>query len=130
MRDLQVSLNRSITYAATTASQNGTGIDLANLDGAAVFFVFGAWTDGTHTPKLQESDDNSSFSDVAATDQIGTLTAVSSTAGQNKNQKAVYIGKKRYIRPVITCSGTTTGCVEGAYVVTAHQRKLPAGAGS
>lgn len=102
---------------------NATALDCANVIENKIDFEFGAYTDGTHTPKLQDSADNSTFADVAAGDQVGTLTAVSSSAGQNATQSVSYIGSKRYVRGVITTSGTTTGAIIGvSYQV--KKRKL------
>ncbi len=112
----------SLTPAARNASANGTGVDLAGYRTAAVVFVVGTVTDGTHTPKLQESDDNSSFSDVAAADQSGTLGVLASST----NQEVSYIGTKRYIRAVITVAGATTGAVEAAVVVRCNPVTAPA----
>jgi hypothetical protein len=111
----------SLTPAARTASANGTGVDLANFNGILVTFCPGTITDGTHTPKLQESDDNSTFSDVAAGDQIGTLSALASSTCQQVG----YTGTKRYIRAVVTVSGATTGGVYGANVILSDGRKRP-----
>jgi hypothetical protein len=125
MRDLKSNLDliNSIVPAARNAGAavNGTGVDLQGYGGALVVFTAGAVTDGTHTPKVQESDDNSSFSDVAAGDLYGTAL-VAMTA--NSIQRISYLGTKRYIRPVITTAGATTGALTSAAVV----RGLPAAA--
>jgi hypothetical protein len=112
---------QSIAPAAQTSTINGTGVDLANFAGAMVVFHPGAITDGTHTPKVQESDDNSTFTDVAAADQEGTLAALAA----NTIQRVGYKGTKRYIRAVSTVSGATTGGVYGAVVVRGGERKQP-----
>ncbi len=109
--------SQSLAPAARTASANGTGVDLQGVEGARVDVNFGAWTDGTHTPKVQESDDNSTFTDAAAGDVLGTFTAVSSSAGQNAVQSVAYLGSKRYIRVVMTVAGATTGALSGATVI-------------
>jgi hypothetical protein len=129
MRDLgsMVKLNFSIGVAAkTTATVNGTAIDLAPYDGAAVLFHVGTWTDGTHTLTVEESDaSGSGFATVAAADLIGTLANVTANGSPNTIQEVGYIGKKRYIRPVIVSAGTTTGAVLGATVLTGFPRKMP-----
>lgn len=102
--------------ARTNGTLNGTSADLSGYESVLVHFVVGAVTDGTHTPKLQESDDNSSFTDVAAADQDTTLVALAS----NTVQTVAYIGKKRYLRPVITTTGATTGAIAGANIVRGH----------
>lgn len=108
--------------ARTNATHNGTGVDLAGYEGCAVKFDVGAVTDGTHAPKLQESDDNSTFTDVAAADQDGVLANLAS----NTPQKVGYLGRKRYVRPVITTSGATTGAIAGATVIRGAAHQTPA----
>jgi hypothetical protein len=102
----------SIAPAAKTATTNGTGVDLAGKQRAAVVLSVGTITDGTHTPKLQDSDDNSTFADTTAID--GTFAALATGV----QQIVGYLGMKRYIRPVITVAGATTGGVYAANVVT------------
>lgn len=123
MKDLQNNLNvvTSLGPAARTASANGTGVDLSGYGGAMVIFQVGVITDGTHTPKIQESDDDSTYTDVAAADQEGTLAALAS----NTVQRVGYKGVKRYLRTVVTVSGATTGGVYGAAVVRGYPRHAP-----
>lgn len=126
LKDLDKSINSTISLAPAARSANttvnGTGVDLAGFERTAVLFIVGTVTDGTHTPKLQESDDNSSFSDVAAGDQSGTLAALASTT----TQEVGYLGAKRYIRAVLTTAGATTGAVSCAQVIRSGGRTLPA----
>jgi hypothetical protein len=97
---------------SANATVNGIGVDLSgtgNFFRAAMLLVIaGAITDGTHTFKLQESDDNSSFTDVGAGDLQGSLTAVT-TGNQNSVQRLSYLGSKRYLRAVVTTATATTG---------------------
>lgn len=111
----------SLAPAARTATANGTGIDLANFASATLVFSVGVITDGTHTPKMQESNDNSTFTDVAAADLIGALAVLASSV----NQRQGYRGAMRYIRAVSTVSGTTVGGVYAAVVLRADGRKQP-----
>lgn len=107
-------VSQSIAIAAkTTGTVSGSSVDLASRYWGAVVFDVGVVTDGTHTPKVQESDDNSSFTDVAAGDLVGSLAALAS----NVQQIVHYKGGKRYIRPVIVTAGATTGAVAGAKVL-------------
>ena len=119
------SLNKptqSIASAAKTASTNGSAADLAGYNCAWVLFNVGVITDGTHTPKLQDSADNSTFADVAAADQAGTLAAFTSSTVQ----RVSYTGSKRYLRAVVTVAGATTGGVYGVTILAAQPRVLPA----
>ena len=116
----------SLLPAARNASANGTGVDTANYGMAMAVVQFGTWTDGTHTPKLQESSDNSTFTDVAATDQDGTFTAISAAPTlTNQIQRVGYIGKLRYIRVVMTVAGATTGALSAAAIVLTNPRVMP-----
>ena len=114
-------IQNSLAPAARTASANGSGVDLANFASATVAFVVGTITDGTHTPSVEESDDNSTFTAVAAADLIGTLAALAS----NTNQRVGYRGSKRYLRAVSTVAGATTGGVYAAVVIRGDGRKQP-----
>ena len=110
----------------TNGTVNGTGVDLLGYEGAAMIFHAGAWTDGSHTPSLQESDDNSSFSAVAAADLHGSFTAVTGSGQQNATQIVGYKGSKRYVRASLLTSGATTGALSGACIVKAFPRNAPA----
>jgi len=103
----------AIAPAAKTSTSNGSSVDLAGYQSALVVLVVGTITDGTHTPKLQECDDNSSWADVAAGDLEGSFVALTSST----NQYIGYKGHRRYVRVVVTVSGATTGGVYGAAVI-------------
>lgn len=121
--DKEISTANSLAPAARTSSTNGTGVDLANFRKAAVAFVVGAITDGTHTFSVEESDSSGSgYSTVAAADLSGTPGA----AAANTNQEIGYLGTKRYIRAVTTITGSpSTGGVYSAVVVRSGARTLP-----
>ncbi|MEU0531985.1 Bbp16 family capsid cement protein [Amycolatopsis tolypomycina] len=114
----------SLAPAARTATANGTGVDLAGFSAIAVVVAAGTITDGTHAFKVQESDDNATFTDVAAGDLDGAAPSLQA-AGSNTVTEVGYKGIKRYIRVVATVSGTTTGGVYAALVVRGSARKYP-----
>ena len=121
MLDLKNNIEPAISLApaARNASANGTGIDLQGYESALVIVTCGAITDGTHTPKVQESDaSGSGYTDVAAGDLIGALAACSANALQTVGYK----GSKRYIRVVMTIAGATTGAVASALVARGNER--------
>lgn len=97
-------------------------MDLRGYESATVLIESGTITDGTHTPKLQESDDNTTYTDVAAGDLIGSFSNIAN----NSIQEVGYKGTKRYIRVAVTVTGATTGGVYGATVVRGHPRSKPA----
>lgn len=118
MRDISEVLSAAVSVApaaARTTSTNGTGVDLRTYDAACVVFTPATITDGTHTPKLQESSaSGSGYTDVAAGDLVGSLSALAS----NTVQTVGYRGGKRYIRAVITVTGSpSTGGIYSATVI-------------
>lgn len=118
-----ISASLTVNPGAKTADVTGTGVDLAGYETAVCHLQSGTKTDGTHTPKLQESSDNSTFTDVAAADLEGSFTAVAS----NAVQVVGYKGSSRYIRLFVTVAGATTGAVYGASIVKGRARHNPAG---
>lgn len=114
----------SIAAAVRTTSVNGTGVDLAGFNSAVVLFAPGALTDGVHTPSVEESDaSGSGYTAVAAADLIGSLGVVVA----NTPQAIGYKGTKRYVRAVVTTTGSpSTGAVVGATVVRGDAIKQPA----
>lgn len=127
---------QALAPAAKTATANGLDIDLSGFESVEFALNVGTVTDGTHTPKLQEADDNGSgapgtYSDVAAANLLGSFTALTTGAGNGGSaiQHVGYIGSKRWVRIVMTVSGATTGAVYGADAIKARGRNLPAQAG-
>jgi hypothetical protein len=123
MRDLKsnIDLVQSLSPAVTTATTNGAGVDLQGFGSAVVVFHPGAITDGTHTPSVEESDDDAAYATVAAADLQGTLAVLA----DDTIQRVGYIGTKRYVRAVSTVAGATTGGVYGAEVVRGNGSLTP-----
>jgi hypothetical protein len=128
MRDLISNIGPAVSIAPDgnrTATTNGSGVDLKGYESAAVLFQFGTVTDGTWTPSVEESDDNITFTAVAAGDLLGTLSAVTSSTDE-AIQKASYIGGKRYVAAVVTETvASTTGAKFSALVVRGHPHSVP-----
>ncbi|WP_409469066.1 hypothetical protein [Streptomyces sp. HC307] len=112
----------------TNGTVNGTGVDLhENKDASrsAMLIVHsGTITDGSHAVTLQESDDNSTFTNVAAADLQGSNPTVTST-DDDKIYEVGYVGSKRYLRASVTTSGATTGGTLGAAIVRGFVRRPP-----
>ncbi|MBT3921566.1 MAG: hypothetical protein HOF21_03225 [Nitrospina sp.] len=127
MKDLKnhIDVLASIKPAVYTASQNGTGVDLRGFDGAVCVFESGTVdntdTDETYSPKVQESDDNSTYTDVVAADLEGTLALMV----DDQIQRVGYKGNKRYIRNVMTLSGTTPSFAGRASIVRGIPHQAP-----
>lgn len=126
-RDLKSSIDvaASLHPAARAASGTGAAVDCLGYDSALGIFSGGAWTDGTHTPKLQESDDGTTFTDVGTGDLQGSFTAVSGTASDDVVQRVGYIGSKRYLRGFVTVAGGTTGALSAFAIVRGHAARQP-----
>lgn len=128
-RDIKTILDvvQSITPIVRTANVavNGTSANLQGYGAAMAVIEYGAWTDGTHTPKLQESSDNSTFTDVAASDQLGTFVVLSGAGQQNTVTRAGYIGSLQYIRVVLTTAGATAGAGSSAIIVRGVPAQAP-----
>jgi hypothetical protein len=102
----------SLNPGAKIATVTGTGVDLQGKYAAEVVFLVGTVTDGTHTPSIEESDDNSTFTAVVAAEISGSVAVLAS----NTVRVLGYLGSKRYIRPKSTVAGATTGAVYGAAI--------------
>ncbi|MFG1873385.1 Bbp16 family capsid cement protein [Sphaerisporangium sp. NPDC049003] len=123
-----ISIAASLVPAARTTTANGTGVDLAGYNAAAVVICAGVITDGTlYTFEVQESDDNATFTAVADADLIGTEPALAAS-DDNAVRELGYKGIKRYIRVALaTVTGSpATGGVFAAFVVRGKPRKSPA----
>lgn len=96
----------SLKPATRTSSANGTGVDtLGYRDGMVVLEVGTvSGTSPTLDVKIQESDDNSSWSDVTG----ATFTQVTaSDSSQVLRVKELNVARSRYIRAVATIAGTS-----------------------
>ena len=122
-RDLKSNIDivTSLAPAARTATASGSGVDLRGYESAVATFITGTVTDGTHTPSVEESDDDSTYTAVASADLLGSLAALAS----NVVQRVGYRGGSRYIRAKITVSGASTGAVDAALVIRGNATRQP-----
>ncbi|WP_320784193.1 hypothetical protein [Streptomyces sp. CRN 30] len=130
MRDAyaNVTVRASLAIATRAASANGSSVDRygggAMFQDAAVVVHTGTITDGSHAVDVQESDDNSTWTSVAASELQGSEPSIVA-ADDDKTFVIGYKGSKRYLRVAVTASGATTGGVYGALVVLASPRNAP-----
>lgn len=110
MRDIasNIGVVSAVVPQVLTASNTSAAIDLQGFDAAAVLINTGAIAgSGNFTPKLQESDTTTAgdFTDVVSADLIGAFPAVlaASTA-----YKVGYVGRKRYVRTILTLNSGTS----------------------
>jgi hypothetical protein len=113
---------QSVVPLLRTTTVTGSAVDLANAQENMILVQCGALTDGTHTPKITEcATSGGTYTDVAAADLVGSLSALTA----NTAQLVSYIGSLRYIKVVITTTGSpaTGACAFGDVVV--KYRKQP-----
>ena len=142
MKDLSNNISPAVSLPAAvrTAAANGTGVDLQGYESATVLVDVGAEGDTLSSSvhfeiSLEESDDDSTYTDVAQASIIdGTIASggiflkLDGTAGGNPDSsggifRVGYVGNKRYIRVVIAKTGThSTGTPIGAMVVRGSAR--------
>lgn len=135
-RDLKNGLSVVSTLAPLLrkVTANGTGVDTRGFDSAMAVVDVGAGTDGKFDFKLQDSPDNSAWTDVAAALLEGAFVSAdaepSPDVGLNTITRVGYKGIQRYIRVVATeSSGTSpvpaTGINFGAQIVLGHAHQKP-----
>jgi hypothetical protein len=133
----------ALGLSAVKTTITGPSVDLAPYNAATWYLNCGTYTDGTHTFVIQESPDNSTWNNVAATDLVAwSATSTSNTyplrlgnqqpnaitnAASAVNQRVGYIGGLRYVRVVDTVTGSpVTGCLYDSYWILGEPRNMPA----
>ena len=109
----------------TNGTGTGSAVDLRGFDSAMIAVNFGAWTDGTHTPSVQQSVDGTTYVPCGTADLDGTFAAVSGTAGANAVQSVGYIGSQRFLQVLMAVNGATSGAASCANVVAGAPRNAP-----
>lgn len=118
MRDLSLDLTAEASIHAEdhAAAVNGTGIDLAGCEAALILVSVGTTAPGTVA--IEESDDDTTYTAVAAADLIEPV-AFDSTPAADTEQVLSYVGAKRYLRVTTSAAGDC-----GAFVIKGHRRHM------
>lgn len=88
-------------------------------------------TTPTLTPAIEESDDNSTYTAVAAADLLGGALPVFDSTYANSVVKRGYRGTKRYVRArVASTAGTTPSFTMGCAAILSHVRHMPTPSGN
>lgn len=140
MRDIKTNLSvvRVIDPDTFTADKTcDADIDLQGYEGCLVIVNVGASGDtlsGTvyWSLELEESDDDSTYTDVAAADMIGDnaggsgqFALIDDPAEDDTVYSVGYIGSKRYLRVILNATGThTNGTPIGAVAVRGLPRSV------
>ncbi len=117
MRDLyhNVLVSQHLNPVTSLITKTSTAVDLQGYNGASVVFAIGQSGDTLSgsvywTLKLQHSDDDSTYTDLAAGDlNSSSLTVLVNATTLDKTAYVFgYQGAKRYLKAVATPTGTHT----------------------
>ncbi len=79
--------------------------------------------------KLEHSDDDSTYSNVALADVLGPSSVSSGVVASSTTDQTFlevgYVGGKRYIRVTLVPTGLSNGGPVAAWVVKGHPRHAP-----
>jgi len=104
----------ALTAVANGEDVAGVAIDRQGSDGLELIFQVGAYTDGSVTPLIEESDNNSDYTAVADANLTNTeASAALSAAGVSS---IGYVGFKRYVRATAVTAAGSTLSVGATYV--------------
>ena len=113
----RVNMKRPALIAATFTA---TALDMQDVTSNKIEIAVGTITDGTHTPVLNESNDNATWTAVAAGNMVGALAALAS----NVDQSVSYIGSQRYVTVIMTVTGApATGGVYGISAQVCYRKQ-------
>ena len=117
-KDLHNQIGVGVAIALTAVANGedvvGAVIDRQGSEGLEIIFQVGEYTDGSVTPLIEESDNNSDYTAVADanltnTEESAALTAAGvSTIG--------YVGFKRYVRATAVTAAASTLSVGASFV--------------
>jgi hypothetical protein len=108
---------------ATDTDTNGNDIDTQGFEGGVMSLRLGAYTDGSYTLKVQESDTSGSgYTDIPANRLIGTPAALGAA---NNHDKVGFLANKRWVRIVVTSASTTSGALVLASCVLGFPNQGP-----
>jgi len=106
----------AVFYGTSEAITTDTTTTVGDFDlqeygtGFAVALGASAYTDGTYTLAFLDSDDDVTYTAVAAADLVGSYVAVSAATTQLAQMSATgYVGAKRYLRVTIVSTSTSSG---------------------
>jgi len=104
----QVSVGVAIALTAVPDGEDVVGavIDRQGSEGLEIIFQVGAYSDGSVTPLIEDSDDNVTY--TAVDDANLTNTEASAALSAAGVSSIGYVGFKRYVRATaVTAAGST-----------------------
>lgn len=120
-----VKVAASLVPAVRTADANGTGVDTQGYENGMLVVNVGdidlADANETYVIELEESDDNSTFTDVTGFDV--TITADNET--DMVRIPELNVTRKRYLRAVLNVGGTTPSIPVDAFFLLGGKASGP-----
>lgn len=104
--DISITTAIALTAVADGEDVAGVSIDRQGSDGLEFIFQVGAYTDGSVTPLIEESDDDSDYTAVADADLTNTEASAALTAAGVS--KIGYVGSKRYVKATAVTAAAST----------------------
>ncbi len=124
-------IRSTIVPATYSSTETGTTVDVSEkggVDDVVVAIFSGTVTDGTHTISIEESDNDSDWTEVDSANIRGTIPILTNAAADDDTVQYVgVVTTMRYLRVVSTVSGSPlTGGIYGAFVVVGDNRQVTA----
>jgi len=108
-----------------SSGQSVQGGDVSEYENALVAIYVDSYTDGTTDFTVQESDDDSTYTD--ASDTVSGSEPSIDGSGKTGWHYMYYTGNHPYLGLKSTISGATDGCTWSAHVVKTDKREAPIG---
>lgn len=119
---------RIATYGQKNATVAAAGTEVAGFNGACVVVEVGAHTADGISVTIVESDDDSTYTDVAAANLDGSTgweqDLSITTSNDNTTYYVGYKGNKKYLGAKIT-DASTGDVILGIYVVKGYAKDIP-----
>jgi hypothetical protein len=109
---------------STNSVHTGNTINTVGFEALEMLFVATSYTDGTFTLSFQDSPDGTNWTAVPAQFTLG-LSSTQIITAANAPTWIGYIGKKQYVRLVVTSTNVTTGATVGAIALNAFPHFAP-----
>ena len=117
-KDLHNQVSAGVAIALTAVADGedvvGVAIDRQGSEGLEIIFQVGAYTDGSVTPLIEDSDDNVTY--AAVTDANLTNTEASAALSAAGVSNIGYVGFKRYVRATAVTAAASTLSVGASFV--------------
>lgn len=125
--DVLAKVAKNTAAISTSTTTTGVIIDTNGYESLEFIVQSGAYTDGTYTPLIEESDAaNLSGSNAVADEDLLGLEADAAVSAANTVKRIGYIGHKRYVRLSLVSTSVTSGATLGATAILGRPAVRPA----